>query len=74
MIKAANKTNSTQQILFADGSSVSVLVDGDVRFNSGDIFPEEMDRIKNFFEISEIQEEKKLFDTPKKAKYEGGNE
>ena len=54
MIKTAyNKTKDTQQICFADGGGVVVPSGHGIKVDFNDIFPEEIDRLKNFFEFSD---------------------
>jgi hypothetical protein len=58
-LKMTNKTESTQQIMFCDGSCSNVFPGGDVLIKEEFIFPEEFLRLKKFFQIEEIKEEVK---------------
>lgn len=71
-LKMTNKTADPQQIMFCDGSAITVGPGEKEVIDLGSVYTEEIKRIERFFDIEEVQVfQKRNF---KAVENEGGNE
>jgi hypothetical protein len=74
MLHCKNFTRSTQQIHLADGSAISVPIDGFEDVDEYLLFPEERERLCKFFEVTPVRSEHKQTRTIKTANQTGGTD
>lgn len=55
-LKLKNTTDFPQQIIKVDGSGINVAPGGEINIDNGELFQEEILRLRNFFVIEKVEE------------------